>query len=404
MLIKNTLCNITKGDLEIIFTVDSGSGSEDDKEKSSAHTTRYDNMTLSPDEAPIFNIPYTHQNLLEDAQQKACLNPLYIFNTFVVGPSNRVAQAAAEAVANNPGQAYNPLYVWGGVGLGKTHLIQAIGNRILDNDPNKKILYCASETFLNEMVEAIRTDKNMQFRQQYRQLDVLIIDDIQFISGRESTQEELFHTFNTLYQAGKQIILASDRPPRDMDGLEDRLRSRFQGGMVADVQHPEYELRAAIVRQKAEEKGLTLPENILDYLANELEDNIRELEGALMQIATNVKIGQITPTEDEVARILGLDAESKRKKFSPKDIIRAVCKEFDISVRDIRGKRRTADIVIPRQVCMYLLRTELDLPLEQVARELNRSDHTTVLHAIERVEEKMDEDEGFRDRVKGWGN
>jgi len=393
-LIKNIVEGITRSDLEIVFMV--GSSSDESANNSN---NRYDNTTLSPEEAPIFNVEFTHQNLVEEAQQKAALSPGFIFESYVVGPSNRLAHAAAEAVAEKPGKAYNPLFVYGGVGLGKTHLIQAIGNRILHKDPNKKIFYCPSETFLNEMVEAIRTDQNIQFRQNYRKLDVLIIDDIQFISNWEMAQTELFHTFNTLYQSEKQIIFASDRPPQKIENLTDRLKSRFQGGMVADISEPDYELRIAIVKQKAEDKGILLPENILLFIAKSFEDNIRELEGALIRIATHVKIGGVVPTEEDVAKILEIDPASKRKRCSPREIIRKVCQEFGVSVRDVRGKRRTADIVQPRQVCMYLMRKELEMTLDQIAKELNRRDHTTVLHAIDRVDEKMEIDESFKGRV-----
>jgi chromosomal replication initiator protein len=398
-LIKHIIQKITKSDLELVFTVGTASPTKRDKE--SKKDDRYDHLTLSPDEAPIFNVEYNHENLLEESQQKANLNPSYKFKSFVVGPSNRLAHAAAEAVAENPGKAYNPLFIYGGVGLGKTHLIHAIGNRILNEDPNKKISYCPSETFLNEMVEAIRTDKNIQFRQDYRELDVLIIDDIQFISNWEMAQTELFHTFNTLYQSNKQILFASDRPPQEIEDLTDRLRSRFQGGMVADISEPDFELRMAIIQQKARFKGIELPDNILQFVAKSFEQNIRELEGALVRLATHVKIGGEIPSKEEIAKILEIDAESKRKRITPRELVKEVCKDFNISVRDVRGKRRTAEIVVPRQVCMYLLRKELEMPLEKVAHEVNRKDHTTVLHAIDRVEEMMEEDEDFEDKVKG---
>ncbi len=397
-LLSMILKKVTNQNLEIIFTIIT---SQTAPEKQPID--RYQQNSFTSDEAPIFNIPFTHQNLYEEAQNKAFLNPTYIFETFIVGSSNRLAHAAAEAVAEKPGRSYNPLFIWGGVGLGKTHLSQAIGNRILNADPNKKILYCSSETFLNEMVESIRNGKSPEFRQNYRRLDMLIIDDIQFISEWQRAQEELFHTFNTLYQSGKQIVLISDRPPKQIDNLTDRLRSRFEGGMVADISEPDYELRVAIIQQKAEEKGIILPANILDFVAKSVESNIRELEGALLRIGTHVKFGGAIPDEKDIAKILEIDPESKRKRISPRDIIHNVCDEFGVSVRDVRGKRRTADLVTPRQVCMYLLRKELDLPLEQIAKELNRGDHTTVMHAISRVEEKMEDDEEFKDRVKSVG-
>lgn len=395
-LVQKVLRNITKTDVEVIFAVSTGKDQSHDPAVS-----RYENLSLTPDEAPIFNVEYTQQQAIDDAQRKSCLNPRYIFDSFVVGPSNRLAHAAAQAVADNPGRAYNPLFIWGGVGLGKTHMIQAIGNRILAKDPNKKILYCPSETFLNEMVAAIRTDKNLEFRQNYRKLDLLIIDDIQFISEWDRAQEELFHTFNTLYESGRQIVLAADRPPSDIENLTDRLRSRFQGGMVADITHPDYELRLAIIKQKAEDRGILLPDSLFYFIAKAYENNIRELEGALMKIGSHANVSGNIPSPEEAAKILEIDQESKRKKISPRDIIMEVCKGFGVSIRDVRGSRRTADLVEPRQVSMYLLRKELGLPLEQVAKELNRHDHTTVLHAIERVESRLEIDGEFRKRVEG---
>ncbi len=395
-LVQKVMRNITKTDLEIIFTVSNPTAEEE-----SNISDRYENLSLSPDEAPIFNVEYTQQSALEDAQRKANINPTYTFDSYVIGPSNKVAHAAAEAVADNPGRAYNPLFIYGGVGLGKTHMVQAIANRILKKDSSKKVLYCPSETFLNEMVEAIRTDKNIEFRQNYRKLDLLIIDDIQFISEWERSQTELFHTFNTLYESGKQLVFASDRPPGDIENLTDRLRSRFQGGMVADICMPDYEMRLAIIKQKAEDKGILLPDSLLYFIAKSFDNNIRELEGALMRLGTHAKISGITPSVDDAAKILEIDQESKRKKVDPRDIILEVCKAFGVSIRDVRGNRRTADLVEPRQVCMYLLRKELGIPLEQVAKELNRNDHTTVLHAIERVEKRMEQDGEFKGKVEG---
>lgn len=397
-LLQKIMRNVTSADIEVVFTV--VSQEELEKAKDSELGDRYEHLSLTPDEAPIFNVEYTQQSLLEEAQRRASLNPSYIFDSFVVGPSNRVAHAASQAVADNPGHSYNPLFIYGGTGLGKTHLLHAVANFLLQKDLSNKVLYCPSETFLNEMVEAIRTDKNTEFRQKYRQLDLLILDDIQFISEWERSQTELFHTFNTLYESGKQIILASDRPPEQIENLTPRLLSRFKGGMVADITSPDFELRLAIVKQKAEDKGIMLPANLLTFIAKSFEENIRELEGALMRIGTHVKIGGIVPSEPEVAKILEIDTESKRKRISPRDIVISVCKTFGVSVRDIRGKRRLAEFVEPRQVCMYLLRQELGLPLETIAKELNRQDHTTVLHAIDRVEERMETDEDFRERVK----
>lgn len=389
-LIKNLLEEVTGRDVDVVFEIDNS----EEKEKS-----RYDGTTISPKEAPIFNIPYTHQNLVDDAREKGNISTLYTFETFVVGSFNKLAHAAAEAVADNPGRSYNPLFIYGEVGLGKTHLMHAIANRVINRDPNKKVLYCPSESFLNEMVNSIRKDSTNEFRNMYRRLDILMIDDIQFISNWDMAQTEIFHTFNTLHQAGKQIILASDRPPGEIEKLTDRLKSRFEGGMVADISAPDYETRVAIIKQKADDKGIYLPDYILNFVAKEFDNNIRELEGALIKVGTHVKIGGTIPSQEEVAMMLQIDSASKRKKTSPRDIIRNVSKEFGISVKDIRGKRRTSEIVVPRHICMYLMRKELDLPLERIARELNRNDHTTVLNAVDRIEEKMEEDETLKEKI-----
>ncbi|MFH1547250.1 MAG: chromosomal replication initiator protein DnaA [bacterium] len=391
-LIKNLLEEITKSKLDIVFEIDGSNGEKEEK--------RYENTISNPNEAPIFNVQYTHENLVNDARIKANITSIYTFEAFIVGSCNKLAHAAAEAVADNLGRAYNPLFIYGGVGLGKTHLMHSIANRVLERDPNKKILYCPSESFLNDMVESIRKDSTTEFRNTYRKLDLLMIDDIQFISNWDMAQTEIFHTFNTLYQAGKQIILASDRPPKEIDKLTDRLRSRFEGGMVADISAPDYETRVAIIKQKADDKGIYLPEYILDFVAREFDNNIRELEGALVKVGTHVKIGGTIPTQEEVAVMLQIDAASKRRKTSPRDIIRSVSKVFGISVKELRSKKRNAEIVTPRHICMYLMRKELDLPLERIARELNRNDHTTVLNAIERIEEKIEEDDILKRKME----
>jgi chromosomal replication initiator protein len=268
--------------------------------------------------------------------------------------------------------------------------MQAIGNEILKRDPNKKVKYISIEQFLNEMVEAIRTKKNEDFRNKYRAVDLLIIDDVQFVETWESTQEELFHTFNTLYQANKQIILASDRPPKEIRNITDRLRSRFEGGMVADMQSPDYETRVAILRQALSEKNYTIPDEYIELIAKNLESNIRELEGALTKVVSLFKLG-VEPTQEDVAKILQIDLETKRKRMTPKKIIDTVSEVFDVKPSEIKGKRRTAYIAQSRQIVMYILRTELEIPLEKVAQEVNRKDHTTVIHACDKIENLMEE-------------
>jgi chromosomal replication initiator protein len=276
--------------------------------------------------------------------------------------------------------------------------MQAIGNEILKRDPNKKVIYISIEQFLNEMVEAIRTKRNEDFRNKYRAVDLLIIDDVQFVETYPRTQEELFHTFNTLYQANKQIILASDRPPKEIKNITDRLRSRFEGGMVADIQTPDYETRIAILRQNLSEKNTTIPDEYIELIAKNIQSNIRELEGALTKVTSLFKLG-INPTEEDVARILQIDLETKRKRITPKKVIKTVSEVFDVKSSEIKGSRRTAYIAQSRQVVMYILRTELELPLEKVAKEVNRKDHTTVIHACEKIERVKEENPRISEKI-----
>lgn len=346
----------------------------------------------------------SREKVLEQKIQNSGLNSKYTFDNFVVGSSNRLANAAALAVADNPGSIYNPFYIYGGVGLGKTHLMQAIGLEVLRKKPSATIHYCSCESFLNELVNAIRSGKNNEFRSKYRELDVLIIDDIQFISNKVETQNELFHTFNVLHQANKQIILASDRPPTEIQNLEDRLRSRFLGGMVADINQPDYEMRIAILQKKCEEKGFNLPESTVEYIAKIVDSNIRELEGSLIKVIAFAGISEGNLTENEIAKILGKDTISKRKKVKPREIIDAVCENFEVNIREIRGKRRTSQIATARQVAMYLLRNELDIPLVKVAKELNRSDHTTVIHAVSKVEDLIRDEEEIKAKISAIKN
>lgn len=334
----------------------------------------------------------------EKALESSHLNPKYLFSNFIVGSNNRLAEAVAQAVVDDLGHAYNPVFFYGNTGLGKTHLMQAIGNEILKRDPSKKVVYISIEQFLNEMVDAIRTKRNEDFRNKYRAVDLLIIDDVQFVETYPRTQEELFHTFNTLYQANKQIVLASDRPPQEIKNITDRLRSRFQGGMVADIQAPDYETRIAILRQTLVDRGSSIPDEYIEFIAKNIETNIRELEGALTKVLSLFKLG-VNPTFDDIAKILQVDIDYKRKKITPSKVITAVSEIFGIKQSDIKGNRRTSYVALCRQVVMYILRKELELPLESVAKEVNRKDHTTVIHAYDKIEEKMKQDERFKDKI-----
>ena len=348
----------------------------------------------------LFSSAENEKNQKEETLKKAQLNPRYLFSNFIVGTNNRLAEAVAQAVVDSLGEAYNPVFFHGNTGVGKTHLMQAIGNEVINRYPDKKVVYISIEQFLNEMVESIRTKKNEEFRNKYRAVDLLIIDDVQFVETFPRTQEELFHTFNTLYQANKQIVLASDRSPKEIKNITDRLRSRFEGGMVADIQAPDYETRLAILQQHLIEKNLDIdvPHEYLDLIAKNVENNIRELEGALTKVLSLFKLG-MNPTEEDVAKLLQIDLDSKRKKISPVKVMKGVSEVFDVKLADIKGSRRTAYVAQCRQIVMYILRNELSMPLERVAKEVNRKDHTTVLHACEKIQNLRDKDSRFNEKL-----
>lgn len=348
----------------------------------------------------LFSSAANEKNQKEEVLRKAQLNPRYLFSNFIVGTNNRLAEAVAQAVVDSLGEAYNPVFFHGNTGVGKTHLMQAIGNEVINRYPDKKVVYISIEQFLNEMVESIRTKKNEEFRNKYRAVDLLIIDDVQFVETFPRTQEELFHTFNTLYQANKQIVLASDRSPKEIKNITDRLRSRFEGGMVADIQAPDYETRLAILQQHLIEKNLNIdvPHEYLDLIAKNVENNIRELEGALTKVLSLFKLG-MNPTEEDVAKLLQIDLDSKRKKISPVKVMKGVSEVFDVKLADIKGSRRTAYVAQCRQIVMYILRNELGMPLERVAKEVNRKDHTTVLHACEKIQNLREKDSRFNEKM-----
>jgi chromosomal replication initiator protein len=325
------------------------------------------------------------------------LNPRYTFEKFVVGPNNRLAHAAALAVADRPGEKFNPLFIYGGVGLGKTHLLHAIGHRALANRPTLKVCYVSSEVFTNELINAIRHQRTDDFRNRYRTIDILMIDDIQFIAGKESTQEEFFHTFNALYQSGKQIVISSDRPPRLIPDLADRLRSRFEGGLLADIQPPDLETRQAILIEKGRELGVQMPSDVVEFVARRIESNIRELEGALNRI---VALAQLTHQPITLALAVEAlregDARAVREQLTPELVLHAVCQHFRVSLAELVGPGRRREIVLPRQIAMYLLREELGLSLVEIGQRLGGRDHTTVLHGVDKVEEQLRSDEQLR--------
>ena len=316
------------------------------------------------------------------------LSPKYTFDNFVVGPSNRFAHAASLAVAETPSKAYNPLFLYGSSGLGKTHLLHAIGNYISTLNPSLKVMYTSSEYFTNDLINSIKEGKNEQFRQKYRQIDVLLIDDIQFIGGKTTTEEEFFHTFNYLHQADKQIIISSDRPPKQMNTLEDRLRSRFEWGLICDIQAPDYETRFAILQQKLQGTHTEIPADVLDYIASNVDTNIRELEGALNKVAAISLLDNSSINMDLAKNILGEYKSESPKIYTVDEIKTYVCDFFGISVDDLMSQKRTKEISYARQLAMYICRTLLDLSLPKVGKSFDR-DHATALHAIKKIEQSI---------------
>jgi chromosomal replication initiator protein len=329
------------------------------------------------------------------------LNRKYTFDSFVVGPSNELAFAACQAVAHNPGQKYNPLFIYGGVGLGKTHLMQAVGNEILRQDSSKTIAYITSEQFTTEFLESIRVGKKgKQFADKYRSLDVLIIDDIQFLGNKERTQEEFFHTFNALHQTNKQVILSSDKPPKEIPHLEDRLKSRLGWGMVADIQKPDLETRQAIIQNKALSQGFELSSDVVEYLARQYSQNIREVEGVLTSILGQCEFKGKQPTMAFVTAFLGSTIPTTRKRLpTPKAIIEKTAVYFNLEPADIIGPRRDKDIVLPRQIAMYLMRSELNLSHPKIAQHVGGRDHTTAMHSIKKIERLLETDDELRSEV-----
>jgi chromosomal replication initiator protein len=358
-LIKNAVKQVTSKEYNILFVIPSQESSS--KEELNSFNNNEDSMV-------------------------SVLNPKYTFDTFVVGNSNRFAHAAALAVAESPARAYNPLFIYGGVGLGKTHLMHAIGHFILSQNPNTKVLYVSSEKFTNELINAIKDDRNEEFRQKYRNIDILLIDDIQFIGGKERTQEEFFHTFNSLYDASKQIILTSDKPPKEIITLEERLRSRFEWGLIADMQSPDLETRIAILRKKAQLESLDVPNEVIVYIADRIASNIRELEGALNRVIAYASLTKNEINEELAAEALkDMFSANKARVINSQLIIDAVSRYFDIKPDDFKSKKRSRDVSYPRQIAMYLCRDLTEMSLPQIGNEFGGRDHTTVIHAYDKI-------------------
>ena len=329
------------------------------------------------------------------------LSPEYNFSNFVVGKGNELAHAAAKAVADKPGEAYNPLFIYGEVGLGKTHLLQAIAQKTISKNKQNNILYVSSEKFTSEFVGSVKEGAAKEFKDRYREANLLLIDDIQFISGKEQTQEQFFHTFNDLYQNEKQIVLSSDRPPKEIPALEERLRSRFEWVMIADVTSPDLETRTAILEKKCQEKDFEINQDLLELISTMVKSNIRELEGALNKVIAYHQLKGKQPTEDSIKSVLkNFSTKSKSKSVTPREIISEVSSYFDISFEDIIGKSRKKKYSLPRQIAMFLLREELDMSYPAIGKEIGDRDHTTAIHGYEKIEEKLNQDKKIREEVK----
>jgi chromosomal replication initiator protein len=330
----------------------------------------------------------------------APLNERYTFERFVVGGNNQLSAAAARAVADAPARMYNPLFIYGGVGLGKTHLMHAIGHVLKERHPNRRVAYVSSEWFTNDLIASIQEGRMSEFRRRYREIDLLLIDDVHFLGEKERTQEEFFHTFNALYEAQRQIVVTSDRPPKEIPGLEERLVSRFEWGLVTDIRSPDLETRVAILRTKAEEGDIVIPDEVLEYIARNCRSNVRELEGAVIKLLAYSSLTQRDITIDLAREALG-GVLAPGAERTPDAIRQRVATAYGVSVDALTSRRRTKEVTVPRQVAMYLMRELLDIPLSRIGDHFGGRDHSTVIHSINKVEEDMAADDGVRDRIEG---
>ncbi len=350
--------------------------------------------------SPTINDDSPTQSDFFTTATRGMLNQRFTFDRFIIGSSNRLASAACMAVADHPAQAYNPLFLYGGVGLGKTHLLHAIGNAALERDAEINVLYVSSEKFTNDLINAIRRQQTEEFRIRYRNIDILLIDDIQFIAGKDATQEEFFHTFNTLHTAGKQIVLTSDRPPKAILTLEERLRSRFEWGLIVDIQMPDYETRTAIMRTKAEQMTVDVPANVIEFLAQRIQSNIRELEGSLNRVVAYAKLnGTAISVESAQAALSDLLDTSRKKRVTGDMILRAVCEFYGVDLRMLQGRGRSRNIVGPRQVAMYLLREETDSSLVDIGTLIGGRDHTTIMYGCDKIGEEIVTDNRLKQEI-----
>ncbi len=371
-LITEAFKNVTGAQLEPTFIIPDKNQSED------------------PGSKPVKKFPKNH---VKETNERTMLNSKYTFETFVIGSGNRFAHAASLAVAEAPAKAYNPLFIYGGVGLGKTHLMHAIGHYVTEHNPNAKVVYLSSEKFTNEFINSIRDNKTIDFRNKYRTVDILLIDDIQFLAGKEQTQEEFFHTFNALHEENKQIIISSDRPPKEIPTLEDRLRSRFEWGLITDITPPDLETRIAILRKKAKADGLDIPNEVMLYIANQIDTNIRELEGALIRVvAYSSLVNEDIDASLAASALKDIIPSSRPKQITIQRIQETVGSRFNVPLEDFAAKKRTKSVAFPRQIAMYLSREMTDFSLPKIGEEFGGRDHTTVIHAHEKISKMLADD------------
>jgi chromosomal replication initiator protein len=355
--------------------------------------------STSKSQEKIFSTPKIDLRETEEAKNGS-LNPRYVFETFIVGDGNKLAHAACQAVVKKPGEIYNPLFIYGGVGLGKTHLMQALGNAIVKKNIKKKVVYVTCEKFVNEFIQAISTGRMNRFKGNYRNVDVLLIDDIQFLAGKEGTQEEFFHTFNTLHQNDKQIVISSDRPPKALHTLEDRLISRFEWGMIADIAPPDIETRMAILKSKCQEKKYKIDPRALNYIASNIQQNIRELEGALNRLIAYCELNDLNPDLETTENALGSFITASKKNVNAEQIIKEVASFYSLDKEKIMEKKRNKEIVVPRQISMYLMREEINQPYTRIAEIFGGKDHTTVMHAYNKIKINMQKNKSLKQEVE----